>query len=306
LPRLAVVEFTINTNTDKVKTDAITVRNLVEAQMISSGRFQMITRGDIDKLLENQRIQVSSISSAENIRKLQLQNISYIVTGSVDAMGNDYAITVRVLDVSSGQFSHSDNDFMGSGSRDLYNGITGLMTKFVAGMSATGGKVTSSRTYKVGDFGPAGGYVFFDKGVFSGGWRYLEAAPVDLEFFAKWGVPDYDLPNLNIVLGSGKQNTQMIIKTMEQLRESKSAAQLCAKINYDGFNDWFLPNMTELDLMYKNLHKKGLGNFGNYSYWSSQQYSVEYGQSKDFTSGDDNFYPKGIEDMRAIRPIRAF
>jgi TolB-like protein len=139
LPRLAVVEFSTNDNTAQIKRDAITVRNLVESQMVGTRKYQIITRDDIDKLLANQQIQVSSISSAENLKKLQLQNISYIVTGSVDAMDSDYAITVRVLDVSTGQFSHSDNAFMGSAGRDLYNGINGLMAKFVSGMSATAG-----------------------------------------------------------------------------------------------------------------------------------------------------------------------
>jgi len=131
LPRLAVVEFNTNISNEKAKADAITVRNLVESQMVGTRKYQIITRADIDKLLANQRIQVSSISSAENLKKLQLQNISYIVTGSVDAMGDDYAITVRVLDVSTGQFSHSDNALMGNTSRDMYNGINGLMNKFV-------------------------------------------------------------------------------------------------------------------------------------------------------------------------------
>ena len=35
--------------------------------------------------------------------------------------------------------------------------------------------------YKVGDIGPAGGYVFYDKGFYSDGWRYIEAAPADLK-----------------------------------------------------------------------------------------------------------------------------
>jgi len=136
LPQLAVVEFSTNMNTEKAKADAITVRNLVESQMVGTRKYKIITRNDIDQLLKNQQIQVSSISSEDNIKKLKLQNISYIITGSVDAMGDDYAVTVRVLDVSSGQFSHSVNDLMGGSSRDLYNGINSLMTKFVAGMSA--------------------------------------------------------------------------------------------------------------------------------------------------------------------------
>ncbi|MCL2043478.1 MAG: DUF1566 domain-containing protein [Treponema sp.] len=135
LPRLAVVEFSTNVNTEKARADAVTVRNLVESQMVGTRQYQIITRNEIDQLLANQRIQVSEISSTENIQRLQLQNISYIVTGSVDAMGDDYAITVRVLDVSNGRFSHSDSDLMGSSSRDLFNGIGALMARFATAMA---------------------------------------------------------------------------------------------------------------------------------------------------------------------------
>ena len=44
--------------------------------------------------------------------------------------------------------------------------------------------------YKVGDVGPAGGYIFFDKGSYSDGWRYLEAAPADMKVIN--GVPTVD------------------------------------------------------------------------------------------------------------------
>jgi hypothetical protein len=42
------------------------------------------------------------------------------------------------------------------------------------------------RAYKIGDTGPAGGFIFYDKGYNSGGWRYLEAAPVEAEFQTVW------------------------------------------------------------------------------------------------------------------------
>lgn len=44
--------------------------------------------------------------------------------------------------------------------------------------------------YSVGDRGPAGGYVFYDKGNYSDGWRYLEAAPADIRVVG--GVPTVD------------------------------------------------------------------------------------------------------------------
>jgi hypothetical protein len=305
LPRLAVVEFSTNNNTAKTRQDAVTVRNLVESQMIAVGKYQIITRDEIDKLLANQRIQVSSISSAGNIRKLQLQNINYIVTGSVDSMGSDYAVTVKILDVSTGQFSHSANDFMGGGSRNLYTGITTLMSKFTSGMSSRGEPVESNKEYKIGDFGPAKGIVFYDKGVFSNGWRYLEAAPADSEPDtppAEWGVYGQSVGGTSEVVGSGKQNTQLIIDRLKQLGESGKAAQLCARLEFGGYNDWFLPSKDELNLMYQNLRRKGLGGFSDNWYWSSSQDSSSYAWVQGFRYGTQaNYYKYNTYCVHAIR-----
>ena len=135
LPRLAVVSFTTDINNERAMTDAIAIRQLAESRMVATGRYRIIAVNEIDRLLENQSLQVSLISSAENIRKLRLENISYIVTGSLDVIGNDYEVNVRVLDISTGHYLHSDSELMGSTSRELYNGITGLMARFVAGMT---------------------------------------------------------------------------------------------------------------------------------------------------------------------------
>jgi len=307
LPRLAVVEFSTNIKTDKVNADAITVRNLVESQMVGTRKYQIITRDEIDKLLANQRIQVSSISSSENIKKLQLQNISYIVTGSVDAMGDNYAITVKVLDVSTGRFSHSADDFIGGSPQDLFNGIRNLMSKFVAGMTSEGGRITqteSGKIYKVGDFGPAGGYVFYDKGVFSNGWQYLEEAPAEAEFVAQWGAYQQNVAGTNTGVGFGKRNTEIIVERLRQLEESGRAAQVCVSLDFNGYKDWFLPSKDELDLMYKNLKQKGLGRFTNNWYWSSSQGANDSSWFQDFSDG--NQHDNGKNLTNSVRAVRAF
>jgi hypothetical protein len=93
------------------------------------------------------------------------------------------------------------------------------------------------RSYKVGDTGPAGGIIFYDKGNSSDGWQYLEAAPSDFEFVANWN----------------------------------SANDVCKLLNINGIAGWRLPNRDELSFMYLNLKQKGLGGFGNDTYWSSTE-----------------------------------
>ena len=108
---------------------------------------------------------------------------------------------------------------------------------FTTCASVLSGHTQGSRSYKVGDKGPAGGIVFYDKGDNSDGWQYLEAAPPDFEFEANWN----------------------------------SANDMCKLLNINGITGWRLPDRDELSFMYFNLKQKGLGNFGNYSYWSSTE-----------------------------------
>ena len=51
-------------------------------------------------------------------------------------------------------------------------------------------KTTTKVKYNIGDIGPAGGYIIYDKKSYAGGWRYLEAAPADLRVVD--GVPTVD------------------------------------------------------------------------------------------------------------------
>ena len=77
LPRIAVVAFSINDGRNtKLVNDAIGIRNQVQSNIVKTGQYDVIARDEIDKLMENQKIQASQISSAENIKNLKLPNIS--------------------------------------------------------------------------------------------------------------------------------------------------------------------------------------------------------------------------------------
>jgi hypothetical protein len=109
-----------------------------------------------------------------------------------------------------------------------------LITTFA---SVPSGHAQGNHSYKIGDTGPAGGIIFYDKGDSSDGWQYLEAAPPDFEFTANWN----------------------------------SANEMCRLLNINGITGWRLPDRDELSFMYLNLKQKGLGGFGNDTYWSSTE-----------------------------------
>ena len=132
------------------------------------------------------------------------------------------------------------------------------------------------KAYMIGDIGPAGGLIFYDKGNNSGGWRYLEVAPRNVEFQAPWsvglgGVSDM-VRDTQGSIGSGKQNTRLILQRLRAAGgQWESAAIKIAELEINGFNDWFLPSMGEMDQIYGNLSRRNLGNFINGWYWSSTE-----------------------------------
>lgn len=158
------------------------------------------------------------------------------------------------------------------------------------------------KTYKIGDKGPTGGWIFYDKGNSGGGWRYLEAAPVDQRSGIEWGCYEKSIPGANgTAVGTGKTNTEAIVKNCG---EAKIAAKLCTAYLGGGKSDWFLPSKDELYLMYKNLHLKDAGNFEADYYWSSSEFDGSHAWYQGFASGDQGYDAKR-NTIRA-RAIRAF
>jgi hypothetical protein len=168
-----------------------------------------------------------------------------------------------------------------------------------------------AKTYKIGDTGPAGGLIFYDKGNNSGGWRYLEAAPASTEGKnLQWSVSAFDTGAKGVDAGTGKQNTRNIMDASVQAAVNAPAARLCDRLEYGGYDDWYLPSKNELGLMYMNLKVDGIGGFGNEWYWSSSQghhfYTTdqEYAWTQNFSDGSQG--GKGKNDTISVRAIRQF
>lgn len=181
---------------------------------------------------------------------------------------------------------------------------------------------TYTNSYNVGDTGPAGGYIFYDKGYYSDGWRYLEAAKNDIGamLFGYYRNSSYGTNytvGTSTAIGRGKANTEKLVNAMGSYAYSSSsgssktsnyAAMACYNYSYGGYDDWFLPSRNELDLMYDNLKSKGIGAFSvNNYYWSSSEYSndgANYALCLSFSDGD-YYYSSRYNDWY-VRPCRAF
>jgi len=181
-------------------------------------------------------------------------------------------------------------------------------------------KLSFGGTYTVGQPGPAGGIVFFDKGSYSDGWRFLEAASTDIPGTAEWGAYEKKIVGTTTGRGAGKRNTQIIADFLRDIGETGRAAQIVQDFRQGGYDDWFLPSKDELNLMYVNLKEKGLGRFGNGWYWSSSQsdtrsdYPNIYAWIQNFSNGGQagdmdgaNMYaPSSRKSTNSVRPIRQF
>lgn len=168
-------------------------------------------------------------------------------------------------------------------------------------ISAYGNEV-SFTTLSVGQAGPGGGIVFFNKGNSTGGWQYLETATSDQSTGIVWGCYGTSIPGTQLTVGSGETNTSLIVAGCN---EASFAAKLCNDLVLGGQSDWFLPSRDELNLMYKNLHTNNQGNFGiNSYYWSSTENGSDGAWTFNFDNGDAN---GGNKDYAYyVRSVRAF
>lgn len=163
------------------------------------------------------------------------------------------------------------------------------------------------RAITVGEF-KYGGVVFY---VDSTGQHGLVCAVNDLNM-AEWGCMGVALPGASLFgLGEGDQNTLDILASCSTLN---IAADICAGLELNGYTDWFLPSRNALSEMYFNkngIDATATGNGGtefvNDAYWSSTQYSLfadNQAYGRNFDNG--NIYVFNKEDVRYVRPVRAF
>jgi hypothetical protein len=302
----------------------------LESAIVGSGKLGVVDRANLDKIRSEQGFQLSGEVDDDSAKAIgKLLGAGAIVTGFLTDLGDVYSLTLKAINIETAMVAVSyladlakstrietllaTRDGAGSGRTALSQaGTTGSGTTAqppAAPVPAT--EVDPNRVYKIGDRGPAGGIVFYDKGRETDGWRYLEAAPRESELTAQWQSEKRSINGTYTGLGTGKQNTQRILNFMRESGELGMAAQLCNDMFIGGFDGWFLPSQGELDLMYKNLKVKGLGGFGSGWYWSSSENNSNNVWRQRFSDGGfdgswDLEYRSNRRERCSVRAVRAF
>jgi uncharacterized protein (TIGR02145 family) len=144
----------------------------------------------------------------------------------------------------------------------------------------------------------AGGIVF---DLDSTGQHGLVCAPSDQGAYP-WGCNGTDIPNTSTAVGTGATNTANIVAVCAQ---RPIAASVCADLVLNGYSDWYLPSIGEVQMMYSRLHLQGLGGFGGSWYWSSSQNGPFNAWTMVFGNGYVSYNGKNGSGIQ-VRAVRAF
>jgi len=85
----------------------------------------------------------------------------------------------------------------------------------------------------------------------------------------------------------------------------QNAKTACDELILNGYSDWRLPSKEELEFIYKNLHKAGLGGFQAAYYWSSTENNAFNAWFFNFYYGYANYNRLKSNTLR-VRAVRAF
>jgi hypothetical protein len=300
------------------------VLTYLESILVNNGKLTIVDRANLDKVRAEQGFQLSGEVSDESAKEIgKMLGAGAIVTGTLVNLGDAYRLTLKAINVETARVAASHPADIANSPR--------VQTLLASGGGASGGTQTAQRgtvggnaqaapaptqrdpnePYKIGEKGPAGGIVFYDKSDNSDGWRYLEAAPAQTETSMRWG--NVSVKGTGDGIGEGKKNTELIVAALNDQGEN-GAAFFCDDLEVNGYNDWFLPSKGELNLMYMRLKSKNIGGFKNKIYWSSSEIKDSYAYGSDsnawnqsFDDGIQNYsatWYKGSEHL--VRAIRQF
>lgn len=138
-----------------------------------------------------------------------------------------------------------------------------------------------------------GGTVFFVDGLGNG----LISSPKDQSVNVQWGCEGLSIPDNSD--SNGATNSLNIVMACPS---RPIAASICDSLTLNGYGDWYLPAINQMDLIFSQ--KDLLGGLLNSDYWSSTEVNETVGWGMWMDMGWHTTADKS--SMRAVRAIRSF
>ena len=138
--RAAVMEFKAGVGISQADVDGIS--GIFTTYFRPAG-YTMIERTQIDRIIEEQRMQRSAMTESQMVRVGQLLNLSKIVIGDVNVVMGQYNVDVRVINVESGTIAATEGaTFAGSSYRE---GMKNLAQKLAGQIAISAGPTVSAQ-----------------------------------------------------------------------------------------------------------------------------------------------------------------
>jgi hypothetical protein len=154
-PTIAIAEVVARGNVDPdLASDA---NDALTDQLVGDGRFRVVERQQIAKVMKEQTLAQSGAMSDEvQIKVAQLVGARFIVLGTVSIKGRSYAVAVRALDSSTAQVAFAETLRVGS-EEQIEAGSKQLARKLAEKLAGPGAVASQSSAPAdlVGDFDPA-------------------------------------------------------------------------------------------------------------------------------------------------------
>ena len=139
--RAAVMEFKAGVGISQADVDGLS--GIFTTYFRPSG-YTMIERTQIDRIIDEQQLQRSSLTESQMVRIGELLNLSKIVIGDVNIVMGQYNVDVRVINVESGTIAATEGaTFAGSSYRE---GMKNLAQKLAAQIAIGAGPTVSAQS----------------------------------------------------------------------------------------------------------------------------------------------------------------
>ena len=274
-----------------------------EIQIDGVGLLQVIQdlQNQLDDIFVETALAIHDLQSDNDSLTQQVQDLQNQITGLASNTSIDSLSQV---------ISYLDSSLNALTPIVLYSGCTDELAKnFDPNAIVDDG---SCDYLAIGDFYQGGIIFYLDTN--GGG---LIAAPKDVGVPNwVWGCSGINIPGADgTAVGTGYQNTIDMINAYENWSCDYGAANYCADLNLNGYDDWYLPSSDELYYIWLNIgggNAYGFGNIGffyfDYSnYWSSTEVDAENGFSGNTIDDWGSIaHPLDKTWTESVRAIRSF